>query len=112
MHDASQIPNETERQIAVQVVDDLLAAGLQIQVWNGGDEPELEFSTDRAAILGALAASDEDQLVTIEHGADPTTTRRRSVHLIYGNGADLISDYTTSLDPILARANALAERFD
>lgn len=107
----SALPDDVERHIAIRLVRDLLAAGLSIEVWNGGGEPELAFSRDCHEILRALGASDQDDLVV--RGADETAARHKArwITLIYGNGADLISDYSMSMgEDLLAGATALAER--
>jgi hypothetical protein len=102
----STIPStvEIEQRIVGQLVTDLLAAGLTISVWNGGDEPEIEDSTDAAAIFAELAASDQDELTMRRDGKYAGWVR-----LVWGNDDAVISDYTMGLEDILNAANQLAE---
>lgn len=100
-----QTPKDIERLLMEQVVDDLLAAGYLVSV-NDGEETTVTESTDRAEILDAMRSTDEDYLLA----RLPGVKRNSWVRLIYGNGADLISDFNVSLEGVLANANALAER--
>jgi hypothetical protein len=84
---------------------DLLAAGLKVTVWNGGDDPELADGTEAAAIFAALAASDQDEL-TLTNADD---SYAGWVRLVWGNDCDIISDYTTRLEALMAGANKLAD---
>jgi len=53
---------EIERQIIERLVQDALAAGFQITVDDGGEEPSLKRSTDPDAIMAAVMLTDEDFL--------------------------------------------------
>jgi hypothetical protein len=98
--------NEIERQIIVQLVSDLLAAGYSVGV-NDGEDDTLAPCRDEAQIYGAMSTTDEDRLLT-----ESAEGRRGWVWLVYGNGADVISDYTTDLpEEVLRRAFDLADRF-
>lgn len=89
---ANEIKIESvETQIARHTVRALLGAGYAITV-DCGDGIEIAESRDETAILRALSATDQDYLLV---------GGRSWVRLIWGNGADLISDYTTDLDPVL-----------
>ena len=94
-----------EAQIVGRLVTDLLAAGLSITVWNGGDEPELSDCIDAEKIFATLAASDEDQL-TMDHVEGGYAGW---IRLVWGNDDAVISDYSTRLEAIMVPANALAE---
>lgn len=94
----------TERMIVGKLVTDLLAAGLKVSVWNGGDDPELADSTDAATIFAAMAASDQDELTM-----DNSEGYAGWIRLVWGNDCDIISDYSTRLEAVMAAANALAE---
>jgi hypothetical protein len=70
---------------ARKLVTELVNRGHAVSIWNGGDEAEIEDSTDIEALLAELAASGEDELV-----ADGIW-----FYLIFGNesdGSELISD--------------------
>ena len=75
-----------EALIARKLVTELVNRGHAVSIWNGGEEAEIEDSTDIEALLAELAATGEDELV-----ADGVW-----FYLIFGNesdGSELISDY-------------------
>lgn len=90
---------ELELKIAGAAIEGLLAAGFAVSVSNGGEDLEIEPSRDAAAIMAALFATDEDWLI-VPNGW---------VRLIWGNGADVLSDYTMNLEQHLLASIALAE---
>jgi hypothetical protein len=99
--------NEIERQIIVCLVEDLLAEGYRLGV-NDGEETVLEASADEETIFGAMSTTDEDYLLF----SYENTGGVGWIRLIYGNGPDVISDYTVTLkEKTLERASALADRF-
>lgn len=74
-----------EALIARKLVTELVNRGHAISVWNGGEEAEIENSTDIEAILAELAATGEDEIV-----ADGVW-----FYLVFGNesdGSELLSD--------------------
>ena len=74
-----------EALVARKLVTELVNRGHAISVWNGGEEAEIEDSTDIEALLAELAASGEDELV-----ADGIW-----FYLVFANerdGSELISD--------------------
>jgi hypothetical protein len=103
------IPHATtnEKLIVGKLVTDLLAAGFNLSIWNGGDEAELERSADAGAIFKALAASDQDEIIVYEG-----KSRAGWVLLVWGNDCSVVSNYTTNIESYLAGANALAEELD
>jgi hypothetical protein len=107
--DLSEIPHATtnEKLIVGKLVADLLAAGLTITIWNGGETSEIEDCTDAAKIFAELSASDQDELTMEREGQYAGWIR-----LVWGNDVDVISDYSTSLEPIMAAANALANELE
>lgn len=85
-----------ERCIAEKIVDSLLSAGLSLSINNGGDDNEISPTIDKATVMGAMFATDEDTILIYDKD------RVRFVKLVYGNnGWDVISDYNTSLEPLL-----------
>jgi hypothetical protein len=66
----------------------------------------LENCRDEAKIFSAMSTTDEDYLIVYKDG------KPKWIRLIYGNGADVISDYLVSLEeePALLAAEALAEQ--
>lgn len=106
-----------ERDIVGRVVDALLAAGYLLSVDNGGDEDEIEPTTDRAAVLGAMFATDEEWLNVWMHRPHAGQRHLRphgEVYLVYGNdgGHGVVNDYTGNLDgvlqPVIEYANSIA----
>lgn len=133
--------NEVERQIIVLLVEDLLGAGYSLGVYDC-EEVTLAPTRDESRIFAAMFTTDDDHLLfrkdgqegvipreCATHGAegfDPETepgcagceafdrgvVRDGWIRLVYGNGGDVISDYTTNLDETtMERASELADRF-
>lgn len=113
----SQLCNEIERQIIVCLVEDCLAAGCEIRIYDG-EEFNGDWTKDEDTVFSRMASTDEDRLFfRLPNGKEGW------VLLIYGNGADVISDNTVpnnrypefdkeSLSwSFMKRAEALAERF-
>lgn len=74
-----------EALIARKLVTELVNRGHAVSIWNGGEEAEIEDSTNIEALLAELAATGEDELVA--EGV--------WFYLIFGNesdGSELISD--------------------
>lgn len=94
-----------EAAIAALIVDQMIAAGATISVDDGG-EWVVTRSRDVAAIAGALASSDGDSVLA----RNPDTTRIGRVWLVWGNGCDLIGDYTDTpgMCALMERPMALA----
>ena len=94
-----------ELAICGKLIDDALAAGYEVSVYDGGAYPLLR-STDRAAIIAAMRSTDGDTLIFHNAGA-----RIGWVQLVYGNGHDVIADNTdnTTTNELLRGAEALAE---
>lgn len=96
-----------EAQIISKLIADLLAAGMTITVWNGGEDPELTDSTDAVAVFKELAASDQDELTM-----DNADGYAGWIRLVWGNDTAVISDYSVRLEGVMAAANALAEELE
>ena len=78
-----------------------------------GEEIALEASTDVRAIIAAMFSTDEDYLFAMTPGEDGKLKRAGWVRFIYGNtGFDVINDYTTNLETVLAGTNALADQLE
>lgn len=97
-----------EMDIAKRVVDGLLAAGYEVSV-DDSEEIVLHRSRDAAAILAAMRSTDEDYLLA--RPAGHPEARARVVRFVYGNdGWDVVCDYHTSLEPVMAPINEYADR--
>ena len=94
------VRQEVESLIAQGVIAAVLAEGLAITV-NDGDENVLEHSRDADAVLAAMFSTDEDRLY-VSSGPESGISHGW-ILFIYGNdGFDVVSDYTTNLESILA----------
>ena len=98
----SDLNTSIERLLSTTVARSLLDAGYTIELWNGGDEAEYR-GRDLDALLAEMMATDEDVLnVVLDDGKYIT---QGWVSLIYGNGIDVISDYTVNLEQHMAEAD-------
>ncbi len=103
-----------EQDIVTRTVEALLAAGYALNIDNGGDELELKrFTTDRAEVLGAMMETDEECLVAQAFARDEQgrpVTAGQWVRFVYGNdGYDVVNDYTTGLEAVMAPINAYSD---
>tara|TARA_R110000772_G_scaffold84378_3_gene178156 strand:+ start:564 stop:908 length:345 start_codon:yes stop_codon:yes gene_type:complete len=87
-----------EAKIAQIVVDHLLGAGFLVSV-EDGEEVTVRRSRDAAEIRAALCTTGEDRLLVSTPEAP--YGQAGGVLLIWGNGEDLISDYSVSLDVLM-----------
>lgn len=100
-----------ERAIIAAAIKGLLEANYKISVFDG-EETVLTATSDSAAILGALFATDEELLI-VHSDSNGKPFPFGSVQLIYGNdGYDVIADYTTNLEAALTAAIKLGEKYD
>lgn len=90
----------TEIRIVKRTVDALIKAGYWLNVDNGGDTEELDEPTqDREALHKVLGETDDERIMVYRAVDGPLCAW---VLLVYGNdGWDVISDYTTNIDPII-----------
>ena len=102
-----KLANQIECIIAKRLVRIILENGFEIKIFDGENFAMPQFSSDYNTIIEAMASTDED-IVWIKK---PSTNQRRWIRLIYGNGEDLISDYsaTFDLDPIIDEINDLRQ---
>jgi hypothetical protein len=84
----TDIQNPVEVAIASRLIDAILAEGYRVSVWEGEDHA-IENSTDKAAIMAALASTCMDWI----NVHDEKGHRVGAILLVYGNGEDLISDH-------------------
>jgi hypothetical protein len=80
-----------ERRIATKLVNDALAAGYSISVYDG-EEWALRSGKDAATVLAAMGSTDMDKL----RFRDADDNIIGTVLLIWGNEDDLISDTSES----------------
>ena len=79
-----------EKQICERLVDKALAAGYTISVYDGEEWP-LKRSSNRPDILAAMYSTDSDVLRCCLPESGKAVG---SIMLVYGNGGDVVSDYT------------------
>ena len=101
-----------EKEIATQFVKDAIAAGYWLALDNGGDELEVKPTGNTDVILAAMFEVDDEHLYVYPAGKVKDEDSIGWVYFVYGNdGWDVINDYTTNLEPIMAGADALAEKY-
>lgn len=96
-----------EREIVTQAIVDILSAGYDISV-NDGEEIVLEHSDSLSRILEAMFSTDSDVLI-VTRDTSPKRTRVGVVWFVYGNGWDVITDWSGNLDPLLKGAFMTSE---
>lgn len=85
-----QIENKIEEAIVDHLIDTLLATGYSLGV-NDGYLTTLHHSTDKETIKEHMATTEEDYLLVYDN---PEETYVDWVHLVWGNGEDLICNHT------------------
>lgn len=108
-----------ERKIVGRFVRDALKASnrLSVSLDRGYDVDEMLIaSTDRRKIMAeAFAGDDAHIFVHPPHGKPVVggqVNSRGWVYLVFGNdGWDVINDYTMNLEPLMAGANELSQRY-
>ena len=82
-----------EQPIARRLVSNALLKGYTVSV-NDGEEWTVKRSTHKPTIVGAMFSTDSDTLRFRRSDGSPVG----SVILIYGNGEDVIADYSANPD--------------
>jgi hypothetical protein len=103
-----------EQDLTTRTVDAFLAAGYFLQTDIQEDPRPAVPTKDRHAILSELMEVDDEFLGVFDRGLlrSPTDDPRPLgwVRFVYGNGGyDVISDYSTNLESVLAPVNEYAE---
>jgi hypothetical protein len=103
---------DIEAKIVRKLIEDILAAGLTISVYDGGDYP-VRYGADLETVFEALASTSEDELV-IYWPKDAQGNRMRVgwIRLVYNGDYSVISDYTVNLEPQIADASKLADELE
>lgn len=102
-----------EQTIALVTAQALLDAGYLLGV-NDGEETTIHHSRDIDKIHAALFTTAEDWLLVYLKGDDKKDPRPQYwVRFIYGNdGWDVISDYTTHLEPVIGEGTVVQKLID
>lgn len=102
------IRHEIELKVVEAFLADVFRVGFTVNVHNGGDREELPEPTgDRELVLRAMFQTGEDRLNVYRQGR-----HLGHVLFIYGNeGWDVISDYSLSLQPLMASAERVADHY-
>jgi hypothetical protein len=82
---------EPERRIAERVVNRAIEKNYLISVWDG-EEYAVQFESDPQKVMKEMAATDIDRLII----RDADKQRIGSVLFVYGEGADVLADYSWS----------------
>jgi hypothetical protein len=98
-----------EQEIVTRTVDALLAAGYALQTDVQDDPRPAQPTGDRAVILSEMMAVDDEFLGAYSWVAGHGVAKGW-VRFVYGNsGWDVVSDYTTNLEAVLAPINEYAD---
>lgn len=99
-----------EKRIARAFIKQALAAGFAISVFDGMEEPIIK-SRDETAIIKAMFSVDTEHLFLYRD--EDGGKRFGWVFFVYGNdGWDVVSDYTTNLEPYMTEANKIADQYN
>ena len=88
-----------ERRICKRLVDVLLDEGYGVGV-NDGEETTVKNSLDAKEIMSAIQTTDEDYILVYKAGK-----RIGWVRMIWSNGTEVLTDYTTNLEDVLKPVN-------
>lgn len=109
---------EIERKIVSAVVKDLLKAGfrLSVSLERGYDLDEMLLgSTEYTKIMREAFAGDECHIFVHEATGELIEDGRMNdkgyIYLVFGNGPEVLSDWTTNLDSYLARAQKISDHY-
>lgn len=104
---------EWEEQVMRQCIADLLDAGYELTVANGGSNFEIPWTRDTQLVFNTMRQTDEDHLYARHVDTKTHPTKWWWVRFIYGNdGYDVINDYSSSLEHVLKNTNALVEKLN
>ena len=107
----TSITEITERLICRKLLDTIVAKGFCFIV-NDGEENVTKRITDVDVGMAAMFSTDADVIKIFPISESPLSEklpRLGSVSLIYGNGSDVISDYSLSVEDIIQPANLFAD---
>lgn len=97
-----------ERRIARRIVRDAIEMGYSVSINNGGDDNEIDRSTDIKAVQAELMATDEENIIFHNKAGRSIG----AVFMVYGNdGWDVMCDWTDTeeVNKILANAQRIAD---
>jgi hypothetical protein len=94
-----------ERQIARRLILDAIQQGYTVSVYNG-ECIAISKSNNCKAILDAMFQTDEETLRFFKDDK-----RIGWACLIYGNGCDVLSDYSVTIEHFVKGANNLADKY-
>jgi len=97
-----------EREMVEAVIDDLLATGFKIAIDNGGDDYEVDFTSNRKKLVEGIMATDEERLYVSRNGKNAVGW----VYFIYGeDGWDVMNDYTVNLEPYFKKMKEVFKKY-
>jgi hypothetical protein len=98
------IVREFERKAVTKLIEALLAAGYtDLNINHDGDDPDTEFKVvdTSDATHEELEACGTVYLYALPPGVEAKDGNYKFIYLVYGNGAYIISDYSSSLQPVI-----------
>ena len=93
----------TELAIVNKLIESAESAGYRLRIEEYEDDGEHEYD-----VKTALFNLDDAHAIVLDSDGDQLGW----VRLVFGNGRDLVSDYSLSLETFIAPVNALAESVD
>ena len=99
---------EVEKKIASHLITALLNADYSLEVYDGEDTV-CKRTIAKKEILKTMFSTGSDYLFVYKVGEK---ARFGWVRLVYGNGCDVISDYTINLDKVMHKAEDYASKFE
>ncbi|MDS1116367.1 hypothetical protein RD149_21725 [Gordonia westfalica] len=104
MSPAVQARYKLERIIVQSLVNELIDDHDCLLILDDGEGSVGVATDDGPFLLSYMMETDVDRIEAYPHGG--------SVLLVYGNGCDVIADYSMNLEPMIAKTLALAAAFE
>lgn len=99
---------ELERKIVTRAIKDALRAGYALNIDYGDGEVFTGAVTDSAKLLAGIMQGDDDRI----YYYDARGQYVGWAWFVYGNdGYDALSDYTVNLEPVLAGAIRIGDKY-
>jgi hypothetical protein len=91
MNMGTEALRQPERRIVERLVNRAAESNYLVSVWDG-EEYAIKFESDPQKVMREMASTDMDKLII----RDKEKQRIGTVFLVYGNGEDVVSDYSWS----------------
>lgn len=114
--DSTHPSHVAKREIAKELIDNLVDAGYAVAIDNGGEYLEIGPTVRKDKLFNNLAFSDLDYLLVFDFQGRSTVSMKDmvgSVMLVYGNDPfELIADYNLGLEDTIRPALRKAASYD